>query len=336
MSRRLLLILAVLLLLGGAAFLLFRPGTKVEAARPQRGPAVEAVYATGTVEPELWTQVSATVSGRISEILVREGDRVAEGQPLLRLEEEEALARLNELKARAAYSAEEMERQRKLFGQGFASREALSRAQSDALAAQAAVTQAKQKLGDLTVVAPMDGVILRRDAEPGEVVDKQNVLFWIGQPTPLRITAEVDEEDIPRVKVGQPVLIKADAFPDQVLEGSVAQITPKGDPVTKSFRVRVRLPDGTPVMVGMTTEINVITLKVDDALLVPATAVTDGTVFVIDGANVKARTVKVGIQGRTSTQVLEGLSGDEQIVRDPPSKLEDGDRIGVIASPKKG
>ena len=86
----------------------------------------------------------------------------------------------------------------------------------------------------------------------------------------------MDEEDIPLVTVGQPVLIKADAFPGRILDGTVAEITPKGDPVNKSYRVRIGLPPDTPLMIGMTVESNIVVRREDAALLVPQAASRDG------------------------------------------------------------
>ena len=90
------------------------------------------------------------------------------------------------------------------------------------------------------------------------MVDTTDTVFWIGDPKPLRITADVDEEDVPRVEPGQKVLLRADAFPDRVLEGGLTSITPKGDPVQKTYRVRIELPDDAPLLIGMTVEANVV------------------------------------------------------------------------------
>ena len=75
--------------------------------------------------------------------------------------------------------------------------------------------------------------------------------------------------------------MKADAFPGRALEGSVGQITPKGDPVQKTYRVRIALPDDTPLMIGMTIEANIIIAE-RPAVLVPARALRSSLVLVLD------------------------------------------------------
>ncbi|MBY0430661.1 MAG: efflux RND transporter periplasmic adaptor subunit, partial [Rhodospirillales bacterium] len=95
----------------------------------------------------------------------------------------------------------------------------------------------------------------------------------------------------------------------------------------KSFRVRVALPDDTPLMIGMTTEINVVTAEIADALLLPAAAIAAGRVFVLDGEVVRARPVTLGVRGRDRVQILDGLRDGEAVVAEPPASLSDGVRV---------
>ena len=302
---------------------------EVELVLPKRGPAVEAIYATGTVEAEKWARIAPVVPGRIAEILAYEGDTVKEGQPLARLDDREARARIAELEAKAAYWREEMNRSTALTERGYRSTEATQKARSEYNQVNAAINAARQKRTDLLVTSPMDGIVLRRDGEIGELAELKDALFWVGAPRPLRITAEVDEEDIARVKIGQKVLIKADAFADRVLEAMVDRITPKGDPVNKTFRVRVVLPDDTPLLVGMTTEINIITAEHADALLIPVTALKDGKVLAVENGRTIALEPQTGIRGRTMVEVTQGLGPERPVLASPPAGLRAGDRVRV-------
>jgi RND family efflux transporter MFP subunit len=313
---------------------LFGRGIAVTVAVPERGVAVDSVYATGIVEPVSWAQVSSLVPGRIADIRVHDGDKVKEGELLARLDDREAQANLRQLEVREQYWQEELARQRALEARGVASRATYERTQSDYLQAKAATAAARQRLEDLNLRAPIAGTVLRQDGEVGEVVDKQKILFSIGQPKPLRVTADVDEEDIVRLAPGQKVLVKADAFPDRTLPGIIATITPKGDPINKSFRVRVTLPDDTPLLVGMTVEINVVARETADALLVPAGAVRDGYVFVADAERARRIRARIGVRGTARTEIIEGLATDARVILDPPAALTDGSRIRVTGGSK--
>lgn len=328
MRRR--LILAVLIAsaaAGGWVWWTLPPAVTLAVATS--GPALRAVYATGSVEPIHWARVGPAVRARITEVLAEEGARVAEGQPLARLDNREAVHRAEETEARARFAQEDLARIRTLVTRDIAARATLERAEAEARAVRAVAEAAQRRLDDYIVRAPADGIVLRRDAEVGEVVDTPASLFWIGEPRPLRVTAEVDEEDIAQVREGQRVLLRADAFPGQVLTATVAQITPKGDATRKAYRVRLALPDDTPLLIGMTVEANIVLRQTDDAVLVPPAAVRDGRVFVVQGEAVQPRPVEVGVQGPRAVEILRGLQRGEAVVLDPPAGLLAGQAVRV-------
>lgn len=333
--RRLLRLLSVLALLGGAAaaaWWWFARPPLVHAETVSIGPAVDAVYATGTVEPVLWARIGPLVKGRLIALETEEGERVAAGQVLARLDDTVARAQLAEAEARANFLREEAGRLRALAAREIVAQAAFDRAESEARAAAAIVAAARQRLDDYVMRAPMEGVVLRRDGEIGEVIDTNNTVFVVGERRPLRITAEVDEEDIVRVEPGQRVLVKADAFPGRPLEGRLAEITPKGDPRLKVYRVRIALPDDTPLLVGMSVEANIIVRETPRAVLAPAASVRDGAVFVIEDGAVRRVTVRLGVQGPLRVEVLSGLEPGMRVVADPPATLADGARVRLPAN----
>ncbi len=302
---------------------------RVTVATPTRGPAVEAIYATGIVEPVIWAKVTPMVRGRIVDLCKCEGAHVSRGDFLARLDDAEERARLAELNARAEFLESDMRRYERLLAKDNVSAQTYQRAASAFGEVRAEIAAERERLDDYTIRAPLDGAVLRRDGELGEIVGTDDVIFWVGKPKPLWVTAEVDEEDVPRVSPGQRALIKADAFPDEVLEGRVETITPKGDPVNKSFRVRITLPDDTPLLIGMTTEVNIVAATVPDALLVPADAVIKRRVFIVDGGRARALDVEAGIASPSSVQIISGLEPDARVVVAPPAGLKDGDRVRV-------
>lgn len=321
----------ILVGVGAAAWWLRIP--VVDVAAVSRGSAVDTVYATGVVEPVRWAKVTPLLRGRIAEICYCEGQKVQEGDLLARLDQREAAAAVAELEARAAFLEQEVQRQEQLLERGVASTQAYERATSDLTQLRAAIRAARQRFSDLTLVSPINGVVLRRDGEVGEVAEPGEVLFWVGDPVPLWVVAEVDEEDIPRVAVGQSVLIAADGFPGQALSGTVHHITPKGDPVNKNYRVRVMLPAETPLLIGMTVESNIVVRRVEDTLLIPTDAVVQNTVWVVRDGRAFARPVEIGIRGQELAQVVAGLEAGEAIVVVPPETLREGAQIRIRTSP---
>lgn len=320
----------------GAYFLYTRFQPAVTVTQPSRGPAVEAVYATGTVEPVDFFKVAPLERARLTEVLARDGDKVRKGQVLARLDDREVRNVVAQLEVRRKFLRQERDRVADLHKKSFVSRQALDRAESDLAQVEAQIAAARRALAEAALVAPLAGVVLRQDGEPGEMVASGQVLFWVGDPGKLRITADVDEEDIPRVRPDQKALIKADAYPDAVLEGTLSEITPKGDPVSKNYRVRVALPKDTPLRVGMTVEVNFVVRETPDALLVPASSVSDGRVWVLKDGRAEKLAVKTGVMGEKLAEVREGLRGDETLIVAPPGNLKPGAKVRVIgASPKK-
>lgn len=330
MARFLKYALTLALVAGAVALGLFaysKTRTTVTLERPTRGPAVEAVYATGTVEPVYWSKVAPVGTGRIAAILARDGDPVKKGTVLARLEDQDKSANVMQLAARRDFLRDELVRAQNLQRKGFFSTQALQRAASELKQAEASLAAANKPLADTLLTAPLAGVVLRQDGEKGETVLANQTLFWVGLAKPLRIIAEVDEEDIARVHPGQRVLIKADAFSGVVLEGRVAEITPKGDPINKSYRARISLPDDTPLKVGMTTETNIIVREEENALLVPAAAVSGGRLWVAENDRAKRLPVKTGTIGEKKAEILSGLKGDESVIANPPPDLKEGDAV---------
>lgn len=329
--RRLVLLILVLAAAaaGGLYVMGWRPPLTVEVASVTRGKAVHAIYATGRVEPVTWAKVSPLVKGRLVETCFCEGASVKAGDQLARLDDREATAILNERIAREQFLRDEVGRQATLLERRVTSIQAYERTVSEHAQAKASVAAARQVIENMVLRSPIDGIVLRRDGEIGEFIDAGQGLFWVGRLRPLQVEAEVDEEDIPLVRSGLRTLIKSDAFPDRVLEGIVRDITPKGDPVNKSYRIHLSLPDDTPLLIGMTVEINIIVREQQDAVLMPAAALRDGAAWVIEDDHATRRTVRIGIAGANRIEIRAGLEPGEQVILNPPAGLRDGRRVRI-------
>jgi RND family efflux transporter MFP subunit len=193
----------------------------------------------------------------------------------------------------------------------------------------AAVKRARSQRDFMALTAPEVGLIIKRDGERGQFIPAGQAVFFLSCCAPLRVTAEVDEEDIARVKAGQKVVLRADALPGEVLDGRVSEITPKGDPVARSYRVRIELAEPDRFQVGMTVDANLIVAERADALLVPATAVQAGTVWVVEANRVRRQAVRVGVTGSGRTEILGGLAADASLVDSPPADLKEGGRVRI-------
>jgi RND family efflux transporter MFP subunit len=321
--------LAVLAMAAAALWWLFGRAAAVNAVAPVRGTAAEIVYATGAVEPVRWARVTSLIRDRIVEICDCEGKTVAKGDVLVRLDDREVRAQLEELRAREEFAKREMSRVSELITRGAATAQAFERARMDLQQVQAIILVQLQKIDDFAIVAPMDGVVLRRDGEVGEIAEVGQVLVRVGVPKPLQVVAEVNEEDIPRVAIGQVTLFRTDAFPSQRIEGKVREITPMGDVAAKTYRIKIALPDDTPLKPGMSVEANVITREKDGALLVPTEAIQGTTLFVIEGNRLHRRAVTVGLRGTRMVEILSGVTEQDRVATPFTTEMKDGERVRV-------
>lgn len=305
-----------------------RPLTVTTAALTA-GDAAEIVYATGVVEPVRWAEVAPLRRGRIVATCRCEGHEVAEGEVLLHLDASELKARIAELEARLDFAEKELARAEGLFDRRVTTRETLEERISTVAEYRAAIAATRSQFAEMEIRAPMAGQVLRLDGEVGEVVELGQTLAWVGQARPLQVVAEVNEEDIPRIREGQRALILADAFPGQDLPASVASITPKGDPALKTYRVYLSLPDDTPLFIGMSVDVNIVIRVVPGAVLAPAPAVTGGAVFAVEAGRARRLPVETGIRAAGVVEITSGAGAGLAVVSPVPPDLTDGARVRV-------
>ena len=105
-----------------------------------------------------------------------------------------------------------------------------------------------------------------------------------------------------------------------------------GDVAAKTFRVKMALPDDTPLKPGMSVEANIVTREKSNALLIPADALQGNAVFIIDAGYARKRDVKIGIRGTHTIEVQSGLADGERVASPAPTELKDGARVRLLAA----
>lgn len=114
----------------------------------------------------------------------------------------------------------------------------------------------------------------------------------------------------------------------------VAEITPKGDPATRTFRVFLSLPEDTLLRIGMSVEANIVTREKQDALLQPAEAIAEGHVYVVADGRLARRRIETGIRGTRYIEIPSGLSEGQRVASPAPTGLREGVRVSVrVLSP---
>lgn len=296
-------------------------------------PAVEA--AVGTVRAIHETAVASRILGRIRAMRVeRAGQRVARDDVLVELDAEDLRASLDQAGA-ALVAAEtardkaeiDLGRSRELVAQGVA---APGRLDADAAAARAAAAEAERArqvvaaaesaLAYATIRAPIDGIVVDKKVNPGDVVQPGQLLFTLYDPSRLQLVAVVREELAGRLQVGQAVDVTLDALGERC-QGTVAEIVPEAQARSRSFEVKVVGPCHPGVVTGMFGRLH-IPLGERTAIRVPATALErvgqlDFVHAVAADGTVQRRYVRTGRTADGSVEVLAGLVAGEVILATP-------------------
>lgn len=322
---------------GAAGWWSFARPAVVAVVMPSRGPALEAVYATGVVEAVDAARVGTTVAARILALAVDEGDRVVAGQVIAQLDDRQAQQRVSDARARLALAEQELARDQALAAQSIRSQQQVQRSQQSRDAGEAAVQIAVRQLEEYRIVSPLDGVVMKRPVEPGETVAANATLFEIASPVALKIAADVDERDIARIQMGAKVAIRAEAFPGRAIAASVTNMRGRGETATRTFRVEAILPPDTGLLIGMTVDVNLVVAERQNALLVPPTAVRHAApqggrpgaahVFRLVDGHAKRTPVELGAVGAAAIEIRTGLDDTMPLLADPPAGLADGAAI---------
>ena len=188
---------------------------------------------------------------------------------------------------------------------------------------------------NIEVRSPISGVVTARNYESGDLFAQQPILH-IMQIDPLKVIANISEQYFPNVKVGMPVELKVDIFPDQTFTGTVSLIYPALDASTRTFTVEVTVPNGNeklrPGMFARST----FNMGDKEGIMVPDVAVQKqvGTaerfVYVIEGDSVaRRRRVDVGRQVGDRVDILSGIEAGEPVAVTALSKLFDGAKVDI-------
>jgi membrane fusion protein (multidrug efflux system) len=324
----------------------------VTAARVEVRDIEEAIEATGQLIARDEAQIAAEVDGRITEILVEEGDRVEPGSILLEIDTERrqldfanANARLSEAQAMLVDAEREVKRVAQLHSRNVASQAqledaetALETAQSRVAAARASAALARRALRDASVRAPFGGRVAQRYVSAGEFVLVGQALFELVSLDPIEAEFHLTEVDSGRVRLGQEVTVHVAPYPDELFAGTVTIISPTIDPRTRTLRVRAALPNPDErLRPGLFAQVNLGVSLRANVMMIPEEAVlqrADGAVvFRLNGeGSVERRVVEIGVHEYGSVEVRRGLAKDDAVVTRGHADLSDGSPV-VVRNP---
>ena len=304
---------------------------------------------SGQLRAGLEATVRAEVGGSVLVAAVDEGQTVARGALLARIEDRtlgdavtSAQSMLRSAEQALALARREAERTARLVGAGaIAEREqeaadnALAAAQAQVDDARARLASAREALADTTVRAPISGVVSRRHVSVGDVVSPGRELYTVIDPSSMRLEAAVPSEALPAARVGAPVRFEVRGYPGQRFEGRIARISPVADAVTRQVPIFVEIPNaGGRLLAGLFAEGRV-TEQSRVGLVAPIRAVhleaaSPWAMRVRDG-RVERVEVRIGLRDaqREEVEVVAGVAKGDQLLVGGAQGLAPGTPVRV-------
>lgn len=295
----------------------------------QLHPATEDVV--GTVRPKLRARVEAKISGRIEQLAVTAGQPVKNGELLAVLDSREVQARLEQARAMLSQADKDFQRLQPLLQSNAISRQDFDAAEAKLRIAKSSVMEAETMLTHTKILAPFDGIIARKLADVGDLAMPGRPLLEIESPATLRFEADLPEALVERVKMGLTLPVSLNALTKPV-PGTVAEIAPIADPGSRTYLVKLDLPQATGIRVGQFGRVKV-TVGESDAPLVPLSAVKQRgqmeLVEIVVSGRAQLRIVKTGKRSEGHIEIISGLEAGETLIIQSSAAVLDGQPVEV-------
>jgi membrane fusion protein (multidrug efflux system) len=305
------------------------PGVAVELARVAKLSLPQGVTAVGSLRSNESVLVRPEISGRIAEFTFTEGQGVAKGTVLVRLDGSVARAELQQAKANLVLAQAKIERAIDLQAKGFISSQARDEAENNLKVAQAGVALAEAKLAKTEIIAPFSGVLGLRSASVGDYVKEGQDIINLEAIDPLKVDFRVPEAHFRKLRVGQNLQLTLDAFPNQSFAGRIYAINPAIDAAGRAvvLRATVQNSEGR-LRPGGFARVRLLLDEQAEALMIPEQALVpsgdEQYVFRVSEGRAQRLRVEIGQRREGKVEVVRGLEAEEQVVIAGQMKLRDG------------
>jgi membrane fusion protein, multidrug efflux system len=340
----------------------------VELGTARRASISDEITVVGNLIGEATVAVAPRAAGRLQEVYVRLGDRVARGQRIARIEDfelqeqikqaeaaqEVASATIRQREADLALAKTNVDRSQSLFEKNILPKQTLddnvaryqsAQAQLDLARAQAVQSKArldelKINLANTIITSPTEGFISRRLVDPGASVGQNAPVVEVVDISRVRLVANVVERDLKQLQTGDATRVQVDAYPGETFTGRIARVSPILDPATRTAPIEIEIPNpDARLKPGMYARVGITMATNKEALVIPSDAMADlggrRGVFQVQNGTAIFRTVQVGTEQGNLVEIVGGLTEGEQVITTGARALRDGDPV-IIAGAGEG
>ncbi|MEK6244510.1 MAG: efflux RND transporter periplasmic adaptor subunit [Pseudomonadota bacterium] len=316
------------------------PATSVKAAAARIAPAVDEVGAVGTLRADEAVTIRPEIAGRIAEIRFNEGQSIARGAVLVKLDQAELAAVLASSAAQAQLDRQRLERSEDLYKKSFISQQALDESRSGYARSVSKQKEDQARLAKTEMRASFPGVAGLRQVSEGQYVAAGTDIARLEKIDQLKLDFRIPESFIGKLKAGQPVKVLVDAYADRVFPGSVYAIEPGVDDQTRTIQLRARVANPElRLRPGMFARVQVQLGVREKAIWIPEAAIVpkgqDITVFRVlagpdGGGKVEVVRVQTGARKVGEVEIVKGLAAGDLVVTEGTQKIGLGSSVILI------
>jgi RND family efflux transporter MFP subunit len=307
----------------------------VEVAEAHIGEISSYLLFNSTLETEGAVEIFAEISGFVRELLVEEGDRVEEGDVLLRLNDEELRVEAREAEVNLALLESTFKRTKDLAERGMINDQEFESTQFELAQARLQVERTQLRLAYTLVRAPVAGVITERGVQIGGRVGPSTMLFRMMRLDEMIARVFVPGRYLPDVRKDQVAILTSDFMPDISFDGWIKRISPVVDPKSGTFKVTVGVTapaDQAPP--GLFVSVRIITDTRQDTVLLPKEAVVyeggERFIFVVEEDKASKRLLDAGYENSSVIEALSGIEPGMPIITLGQNGLKDGTKIRIV------
>jgi membrane fusion protein (multidrug efflux system) len=335
-----------------------RTSIPVEAVLPVRGPISEYFETTTRVEAERKVSVTSQGMGKCMKVYVDEGDRVSAGDVLAELDKEELNAQLRSSNAQLQKLKSDYDRSKQLFEEGLSAKAEYDNARYGYEQQLAAVNQQQVQLNNMTIRAPISGVITVKHIQQGDLVSSGAPAFDVVDTNSYMLAINPAEQLLRRIKIGQTALVSIDATEGNDFHAKVRRINPAVDPASGTVKVTLDFQKDamSQLREAAFARVRLVMDTHEDALLVPKDAVIEENarkyVFIVepqreelpegtvsDGGESASGTlvatrmeVQTGLEDKVNVEIVGGIDGESPIVTVGQQTLKSGSEVKLTTA----
>ena len=317
------------------------PPMPVDVDTARREIVIDAVRATGHIEAMQAVDLRPDEQGRITALLFEEGQSVAEGAPLIKIDDAMLRAQLERVKADRDLARQQLDRIRRLRAENASTPADLERAEAGHRSAEAQLGVLELQIARTTVRAPFSGVVGQRFVSAGDYVTSASRLLTLQTVDPQRAVIEVPERHAVTLRRGQTVEFTVAARPGQIFRGQVEFIDPVVQGANRTILVKARVPNRDQLLrPGMFVEARLATGTRPNAIVIPEDAVqplrTSNIVWAVVDGKASRRVVQLGARAQGKVEIVSGVNVGELVVTGGLERMSEGMPVAPRTSGGKG